>query len=446
MTELSLDLKRKFNLSSSSISPVQKSIKQSTEEYLTPLMIKMSTLSEEFSGTSSPVSSIIPQGSNHGEVIEQTMAVTASIYDDDDSIADSMKHVRSDISLILSKLDNVLVNDEQRSTDITELKTENSALKARVLSTEVKNIKLNNDVARLTNKVSELENKCLDKNITIFHLEEPTGREDCKRTVIDFMVSHLKIPRDGIYSKTNPTGDIRVDIARRIGKPGNKLRPLHVEFCDKSSKLCMYKFVKNLKDTKYSVSDQFSTETREKRLAQLPRLKEYRKSLGDRAKVILSGDKLYIDGSLVDPKFEVNCVSPNVGQNLVPLSSEIFSFTEQSADDRGNVFKAYACEITSQADANLAHSSLFQSTEFAAATHRVYAYKYDSDSDVCYGYSDDGEFSAGSQIMAVLNKKKINNYFVCVTRKYGGNMGKKRFEVYNNLAKEVLSNYFPELA
>ena len=51
--------------------------------------------------------------------------------------------------------------------------------------------------------------------------------------------------------------------------------------------------------------------------------------------MVLSGDKPYIDGSLVDPKFEINCVTPNVGQNLVPLSSEIFSLTKQSADGRG---------------------------------------------------------------------------------------------------------------
>ena len=40
-----------------------------------------------------------------------------------------------------------------------------------------------------------------------------------------------------------------------------------------------------------------------------------------------------------------------------------------------------------------------------------------------------GEFSAGSKLAAEINKTAEDNYFICVTRHYGGrNLGKTRFD------------------
>ena len=76
--------------------------------------------------------------------------------------------------------------------------------------------------------------------------------------------------------------------------------------------------------------------------------------------------------------------------------------------------------ITSYDGACKAHSSLFQLKDVALATHRVYAYSFEGQD----GHDDDGEFSASKQILQSLKAKGITNYYVCVTRLYGRNMGK----------------------
>ena len=90
----------------------------------------------------------------------------------------------------------------------------------------------------------------------------------------------------------------------------------------------------------------------------------------------------------------------------------------------------------------MAHASLFQLKEVASATHRVYAYSYEGQD----GHDDDGEFSASKQILQSLKSRRIQNYYVCVTRQYGKNMGKKCFSVYEDLAGQALSAFFPELS
>ena len=71
----------------------------------------------------------------------------------------------------------------------------------------------------------------------------------------------------------------------------------------------------------------------------------------------------------------------------------------------------------------------------------MYAYKFGVQGEsVESGYSDDKEIQGGRTLIDLLNKKKITNIVVCVTRlKNGPNIGKMRFELIQKCANELLS-------
>ena len=77
-------------------------------------------------------------------------------------------------------------------------------------------------------------------------------------------------------------------------------------------------------------------------------------------------------------------------------------------------------------------------TRVAKATHNIYAYRISTDSGIIEHYEDDGEWSAGTNILKVLKEKNITNKLVVVSRWYGGqHTGPARFKCVEDTAREV---------
>ena len=188
------------------------------------------------------------------------------------------------------------------------------------------------------------------------------------------------------------------------------------------------------------MSDHLSDETREKRISQVPTMKEYKEKCGPEMKVSMIKDKLKVGGKVIDPMFSSNKLTmTSQDLDMKPVDADSFSIAHHNIDS--NNFTGYARKIKDYDEACLAHTSLFQLKEVSRATHRVYAYSFEGQD----GHDDDGEFSASKQIIQSLKSKGISNFYVCVTRQYGRNMGKKRFRVYEDVAAQALSTIFPEL-
>ena len=170
-------------------------------------------------------------------------------------------------------------------------------------------------------------------------------------------------------------------------------------------------------------------------------MKDYKAKCGNTVKISMVRDKLKVGGKTINPEFSSNNLNLlSTLQDMKPVNKDTFSIIQIDIDQ--NKFTGYACKVSSYEEACTAHSSLFQLTDFALATHRIYAYSFEGQD----GHDDDGKFSASKQILQCLKEKDITNYYVCIMRHYGRNMGKKRFQVYKDIASQSLCSFFPELA
>ena len=82
--------------------------------------------------------------------------------------------------------------------------------------------------------------------------------------------------------------------------------------------------------------------------------------------------------------------------------------------------------------------------ERGKATHMVYAYRFLDDDKPVEGHSDDGETGASKILMETLKSAKASSLLV-IFRKYGGlNLGQRRFEIYQTLAKNLVQKIEPD--
>lgn len=120
--------------------------------------------------------------------------------------------------------------------------------------------------------------------------------EDCIGKIHEFCESVLKI--------TEPTACVKIDRAHRVGNniPG-KQRSIVVKFKDTASKMVVKNALQNinLKNTPFSVFDQFPQIVQERRKELIPVMLEARRN---NKKAVLVRDKLYINNKLYRPEAE----------------------------------------------------------------------------------------------------------------------------------------------
>ena len=120
--------------------------------------------------------------------------------------------------------------------------------------------------------------------------------EDCVGKIHEFCESVLKIKETA--------GCVRIDRAHRVGNniPG-KQRSIVVKFQDTASKMVVKNALQNinLKNTPFSVFDQFPQIVQERRKELIPVMLEARRN---NKKAVLVRDKLYINHKLYKPESE----------------------------------------------------------------------------------------------------------------------------------------------
>lgn len=189
------------------------------------------------------------------------------------------------------------IADLKKSVDFTnelieDLKKENSSLKTTVntLQTEVE--KLSKENKQMKTEMLEIQCRNMRNNVVIMGLKEEET-EDYSATeniVKDFMRKDLKMTESQAAEAT-------IERAHRLGrvKDPQKPRAVVVRFLNSKSKDEVMGRGFKLKDTQYSMFQQFPREIVERRRILIPIMKERK---AQKMKVRLTMDKLYINDQL----------------------------------------------------------------------------------------------------------------------------------------------------
>ena len=119
----------------------------------------------------------------------------------------------------------------------------------------------------LSAKLEDIEWREMRDNVIFYNVEESKG-EDCRLVIEKLLTEEMNVPGQHIYSTGNITGEVRIDVAHRIGKLGPNPRPIVAKFVTRQGKEYVMKHTKNLRGKKYSVSEQMPSKMKECRLAQ----------------------------------------------------------------------------------------------------------------------------------------------------------------------------------
>ena len=213
---------------------------------------------------------------------------------------------------ISEKVDEILTllkkHEIKTEVDITSLKKENQSLNLRLTESEGIISRLNSKVEKLEEKVESLQTHTMKMNILFHNLPEQQN-ENCTREIYNFIKTHLQIEEEDTYSRQNPTGEIRVDIAHRIGKKSNKPRAIVTRFVTQCGRDMVLKKGHLLKGSPYGLSEQLPSDTRQRRTAQIPTLTALRREAREKNSqdnIKLIKDKMIINNKVQSEVFEKN--------------------------------------------------------------------------------------------------------------------------------------------
>lgn len=314
----------------------------------------------------------------------------------------------------------------------------NSVLNLRVTSLEGQNIRSQNELSDLKSQVEDLTYRSMRFNLLFHELEEKRD-ENLKAAIRNFLTNNMKIPAAKM-SKDNKPSDINIDIAHRLGKyQAGKNRVVVASFTTKSAVDLIKTHGKHLKGSPFRVTEQLPREMRARRIAQVPKLLELREKAPD-AKTVMVRDKLLHDGKTIPTPFTKNPL------DIIPGNPEVMSYQDDikhtdTMEEKKSRFQGHCAEVTSLPHVRAAIDAMYQDGQSASATHIIYAYRIrDPASNMTVsGHSDNGEWGAASLLAGVLERQHLDNVFVAVTRKYGGeDMGQRRFTIISEMGEKAV--------
>lgn len=122
-------------------------------------------------------------------------------------------------------------------------------------------------------------------------------------------------------------------------------------------------------------------------------------------------------------------------------------FVGDTIIDRASTFQAHAIKIKNKKEVDFYRKCLLSQKKIKKATHNIIIYRYfDKEKNIIVeDYDDDGEHEAGFKLLGIVQKMKIMNLFVMVTRWYGGTLlHQDRFKRINDCA-QILLNQHPDV-
>lgn len=359
-----------------------------------------------------------------------------------------------------AKLDQILLNNSTLEHNVDKLAQsvedlnskfeksnfqDNSAIRQHLLNTQGQVLRLQSNQKRLEQKVLSLEERDMRKSVVFYNIAEIENETLIKlrNRVYNVFLHEMQIPKEFIYSPHNLFGELRIDFCRRVGRFNPKSpRPVVVDILTRMGKDIVLdrRFIKALRNSpdKIRISENYPSEIRERRAAQIDTLKLVRTQKENiKAKVVLVSDKITINGKpYQDNNFEQ---SPLPYSTPFAINFADFNHSD-TKNEKGSLFQGHAATVTNTLQASAMRNSIMSIPELAEAEHIIYAYRIKNEDDTYQsGFSDDLENCAGKRLKLLLEQNNAENICVCVTRiKTGGNIGRIRFQIINDVAQDAL--------
>ena len=119
-------------------------------------------------------------------------------------------------------------------------------------------------------------------------------------------------------------------------------------------------------------------------------------------------------------------------------------FVGETIIDRASTFQAHAIKIKSKKEFEFYKKCLLSQKKIKKATHNITIYRFvnEETNQIEEDYDDDGEDGAGYRVLGVVQKMKMVNLFVMVTRWFGGTLlHQDRFKRINDAAQILLNQH-----
>ena len=116
----------------------------------------------------------------------------------------------------------------------------------------------------------------------------------------------------------------------------------------------------------------------------------------------------------------------------------------ETITDRASTFQAHAIKIKNKKEAEFYKKCLLTQKKIKKATHNITIYRLinKETNQITEDYNDDGEDGAGYRLLGIIQKMKLVNLFVMVSRWYGGTLlHQDRFKRINDSAKNLLNEH-----
>lgn len=149
----------------------------------------------------------------------------------------------------------------QQKQDMLDMKediknTINSSITEKFNSLDIKNELMQKQIEEQSKKISDLERHIRRKNLVMFGVEEgEKSYQNLEDTVINILNTHLKIH----------CGSSNIEAVRRLGKKGEKIRPIIITFSTMGFKLQIKKNKSCLDNTSYYLKEDYPIEVLNKR-------------------------------------------------------------------------------------------------------------------------------------------------------------------------------------
>ena len=167
----------------------------------------------------------------------------------------------------------------------------------------------------------------------------------------------------------------------------------------------------------------------------------HKKYVADKScKIKMKADHVEINGEKF--KDNVQTASPNEILFLEPRERADIQCCEFIRTDtitcKGSSFQLFIAEIPSIEYCHRAHLAIATIPSVASKTHLISAYSLSSGE---IGWQDDGDHGLGRFLYKTMENCGIQNSICFLTRHYGGvHIGKRRYEIIQQLAQEILLN------
>ena len=119
-------------------------------------------------------------------------------------------------------------------------------------------------------------------------------------------------------------------------------------------------------------------------------------------------------------------------------------FVGETIIDRASTFQAHAIKIKNKKEAEFYKKCLLSQKKIKKATHNITIYRFinKETEQIVEDYNDDGEDGAGYRLLGIVQKMKLVNLFVMVSRWFGGTLlHQDRFKRINDSAKNLLTSH-----